>query len=370
MGGQERRILAEAAGMRDRGHDVWVVTPAGGQLANRASASGLRVVHQSFSRPLLPANALALASLVRRVRPHVLNTHSSADSWTAAMARQGFGWPGALVRSRHISARVRPGPLHRFVYGQADWLITTGEAVRRGLADSGLFPLDRSVSLPTGVDLAMFRPDPDGRQAARRDLGLVGDAAVIGVVAYLREDKGHEVLLRAMPGILEDHPDAVLVLVGDGPLRSELEGRVRDLAIQHSVQFAGLREDVASILSAFDVFCQPSLRNEGVPQSVLQAGACGLPVVSTRVGGIPEAVLDGETGILVMPGDAEGIGRAVSALLADRELGHRLGVAARAHVAQSFSLDRMLDLTEEAFADAVRSARARGRDVPGEGNGT
>ncbi len=354
--------------MRDRGHDVWVVTPAGGQLADRASASGLHVVHQSFRRPLLPANALALASLARRVRPHVLNTHSSADSWTAAVARRAFGWPGALVRSRHISAKVRPGLLHRFVYGQSDWLITTGEAVRRGLADSYLFPPDRSVSIPTGVDLARFRPDPDRRGATRRSLGLDGDVPVIGVVAFLREDKGHEVLLRAMPRILATHPDAVLVLVGDGPLRGELEACASDLAILESVHFAGLREDVPSVLSAFDVFCQPSLRNEGVPQSVLQAGACGLPVVSTRVGGIPEAVLDGETGFLVMPGDSEGLGRAVSTLLADRKLGHRLGVAGRTHVTRTFSLERMLDLTEQAFSDAIGSARARGRDVPAGGN--
>ncbi|MBT8462952.1 MAG: glycosyltransferase, partial [Gemmatimonadetes bacterium] len=171
MGGQERRVLAESLGMRERGHDVRLVTPASGVLARRAAAAGLEVIPLSFRRSLLPATARALASIVNRLQPDVVNSHSSADSWTAALARLLGGRPRALVRSRHISAPVRPGPLHSLLYGQADWVITTGESVRRDFAESGLVPLDRSTSIPTGVDLERFSPHPERRAEARGVLG-------------------------------------------------------------------------------------------------------------------------------------------------------------------------------------------------------
>jgi glycosyltransferase involved in cell wall biosynthesis len=360
MGGQERRVLAESRGMLDRGHEVWIATPSGGALAGRAAAAGIGVVPLSYRRSLLPANTLALGSIIRRLHPDVVNSHSSADSWTAALAHRLGPHSGALVRSRHISAPVKPGSLHRFLYGQADYVVTTGESVRRDLAESGLVPLERSMSIPTGVDLALFGPSPGERGAAREALGVSAEGLVVGMVAFLRRDKGHSVLFGAMPRILDSCPTCSLVVVGEGAERANLEAQARDLGIADSVRFAGLREDIPFVLSAFDIFCQPSVRNEGVPQSVLQAGVAALPVVSTEVGGIPEAVLDAETGFIVPPDDSDALAEAIARLLADPQLRQRLGEAGRHHVTQSFSVDRMLDLTELAFSAAVRSARSRG----------
>jgi glycosyltransferase involved in cell wall biosynthesis len=267
---------------------------------------------------------------------------------------------GALVRSRHISVRVKPSPRHRFLYGQADYVITTGESVRQELAGSGLVPLERSMSIPTGVDLERFHPDSADRSKARRALGVHAEGPVVGVVAYLRQDKGHAVLLEAFPQILESYPECSLVVVGDGPERLNLESLAKRLGIERSVRFVGLREDIPILLPGFDIFCQPSLRNEGVPQSVLQAGAAGLPVVSTEVGGIPEAVVHGETGFLVAPGDAGALADRLSALLAGRELRREMGEAARRHVSGAFSVQRMLDRTEQAYAAALRIAASRG----------
>jgi glycosyltransferase involved in cell wall biosynthesis len=368
MGGQERRVLAESIGMRGRGHDLWIVTPSDGALASRARDAGLDVIPLSFRRWRLLDNARFLASLVRRLEPDVVNSHSSADSWTAALARRTGARKGALVRSRHISAHVEPGLLHRFLYGQADFVITTGESVRRDLAESGLFPLERSASIPTGVDLDRFRPEPGGRAEARRALGVGVEGPVLGVVAYLREDKGHAVLLRAMPEILRRCPGCVLVVVGDGPERERLETFARRLEIEAAVRFAGLREDIPFVLSALDVFCLPSVRNEGVPQSALQAGAAAVPVVSTAVGGIPEAVVHGRTGSVVPPGDEGALASAILELIEDPASRRRLGQAGREHVSASFSMQRMLDLTERAYAAALRSAVSRGgapRGFPG-----
>jgi len=332
---------------------VWIATPPDGALANRAAAAGLDVIPISFRRSLMPLRALALSALVQDVRADVLNTHSSADSWTAAVACRLGPRPGALVRTRHISARVKPGPLHRLLYGAADYVITTGESVRRDLTSSGLIPAERSVSIPTGVDLDRFRPQPEDRAEARHALGLDADGPVLGVVAYLRPDKGHAVLLSAMPRVLQAHPTCSLLVVGDGPERERLQALAGRLGIDASVRFVGLREDVPSVLCALDAFCLPSVRNEGVPQSVLQASAAGLPVVSTAVGGIPEAVVDHVTGFVVPPGDADLLANALQLLISDPELRRRLGEAGRRHVAASFSVSRMLDLTERAYAAAL-----------------
>ena len=360
-------MLAESVGMRERGHEVWIATPPGGALANRAAEVGIDVIPVSFRRRSLPRSALNVASMVRRVRPEVLNSHSSADSWAVALTGRIGPRPWALVRSRHISADVAPGPLHRFLYGQADHLITTGEIIRRDLAASGLVPLERSTSIPTGVDPDRFAPNAAGRTAARRKLGLDDTGPVIGVVAYLRPDKGHQVLLRAMPEIVRQQPDCVLLLVGDGSQRSALESITVDHGLEAWVRFLGAREDIPDVLSALDVFCLPSIRNEGVPQSVLQAGAAGLPVVSTAVGGIPEAVIDGKTGIVVPPGDAQSLAEAVAALLADPESRDRMGHAGRRHVKDFFSLREMLDRTERAYEAALLASAADSRSQLGTG---
>ncbi len=360
-------MLAESVGMRERGHEVWIATPPGGALANRAAEVGIDVIPMSFRRVLLPLSALNVASMVRHTRPDVLNSHSSADSWAVALAGSIGSRPWALVRSRHISAEVAPGSLHRFLYGQADHLITTGETIRRDLAASGLVPLERSTSIPTGVDPERFAPNSAGRTEARRKLGLDGAGPVIGVVAYLRPDKGHQVLLRAMPEIVRQQPDCVLLVVGDGSQRSALESMMVDHGLEARVRFLGAREDIPDVLSALDVFCLPSVRNEGVPQSVLQAGAAGLPVVSTAVGGIPEAVIDGKTGIVVPPGDAHSLAEALTALLADPESRDRMGRAGRRHVQDVFSLGEMLDRTESAYEAALLASAADSRSQLGTG---
>ncbi len=358
-------MLAESLGMSARGHEVRIAAPSDGALAARARESGLEVIPLSFRRDRLPIAVLGLSRLLRRLRPDVTNSHSSADSWVVALARSLGSDPGALVRSRHISAQVDPGPLHRFLYGQADYLITTGEKVRGDLAESGLFPLARSTSIPSGVDPDRFRPEPERRDGARRSLGIPATATVIGVVAYLREDKGHSVLLRAMPQILEACPDCLLVVVGDGGLRAGLESLATDLGVRSAVRFAGHREDIPDVLAALDIFCLPSVRNEGVPQSLLQAGAAGLPAVSTKVGGIPEAVADEVTGLLVPPDDSGALAGALSRLIRDPEERSRLGRAARGRMRDGYSVERMLDLTERAYEEAVRCAAARRPPGPG-----
>ncbi len=181
----------------------------------------------------------------------------------------------------------------------------------------------RVVSIPTGIDLDRFKPG--ARDEARAALGLDREGALIGIVATLRSWKGHRYLFEAFAGLADR--GARLVVVGDGPQREALEALAKELGIAGRVRFAGNQADVAPWMRALDLFCLPSYANEGVPQALMQAMACGLPVVSTPVGSIAEIVQDGDTGRLVPPEDAQALRAALEALLADEALRARLGHA-------------------------------------------
>jgi glycosyltransferase involved in cell wall biosynthesis len=157
------------------------------------------------------------------------------------------------------------------------------------------------------------------------------------------------VILDAVKSILAVFPRLHLLVVGDGPMRRAIETRVAELGLVESVIMAGYREDIADVIAAFDIAVMASYASEGIPQFALQAMASGKPVVATRVGGIPEVVLDGETGLLVEPKDPEGLARSVVELLKDSEGRRRMGERGRRRVASHHSFDRMLDQLEECY---------------------
>ncbi len=351
-GGQEIRILDEAAGLIARGHDVQLATPAAATIASEAEKRGIPVHRLPLDRRW-PGSLMSLIRLIRRIAPHVIVTHSSTDSWLVSLGTRVIGAPLPIVRTRHISAPVRPGALNRWLYGRVPArVVTTGESLRRQLiADLGLDP-ERLVSIPTGVDLTRFQPGD--RIAARRQLGFA-DGQLIGIVATLRSWKGHRFLLRAM--IDAALANARLAVVGDGPQAGALAEETKRLGLSDRVVFAGRQDDVEPWIQAFDVFVLPSLANEGVPQALMQAMACGVPVITTPVGAIEELVTDGETGLVVPPEDPEALAVAISRLLADRDLAGRLSAAARRHVEKNFGATAMLDAMEAVLAEAVEGSQ-------------
>ena len=193
------------------------------------------------------------------------------------------------------------------------------------------------------------------RAEVRAEFGFAADAPLIGSVAMLREEKGHDPLLQAFRLVLDDDPRARLLLVGDGPLRHVLRARAEELGVAGHVVFAGNRSDVPRLLRALDVFTLCS-RTECFPMSVLEAMAAARPVVCTAVGGIPEMVVDGETGTLVPPGEPRALADAFLGLLRDPEGAARLGRAGRRRVEEEFTLDRSVR-TAEAVIEATAGRR-------------
>ncbi len=347
-GGQEIRILTEAAGMAARGHDVRLLCPPQARIFAEAGARGVAVT----ALPIGRKNARGLFALRRWLAANpcdVINTHSSTDSWLAALACASLPGAPPLVRTRHISAPIPDNAATRWLYTRASArIVTTGERLRETLVRDNGFDGARIVSIPTGVDTARFAPGD--RAAARTALGLP-PGPLVGIVATLRSWKGHRFLVEAFHALAR--PDAHLAIVGDGPQREALEAQVAALGLGGRVTFAGNRTDVTPWLQAFDVFALPSYANEGVPQAIVQAMLCALPVVTTDVGSIGEAVQDGVTGLMVAPQQPAPLAAALARLLDDAALRERLGSAARAAALARFSLESMLERMEAVFLEAV-----------------
>ena len=385
-GGQEIRILNEAAGMIARGHQVELACPADARICTEAPRRGVPV----HALPIGRKNLRGLSAMRRFLRTHsydVINTHSSTDSWLVALASIGVrgghddtrdthdtrvtrdtasagtaGRPGPppLVRTRHISAPVPGNAATRWLYTNASThVVTTGESLREQLIrDIGLDP-HRVTSVPTGIDPSRFPPTDDAIRALRRiELSLDPRTALVGIVATLRSWKGHRYLIDAIADLDDD--TVRLAIIGDGPQRAALEQQVAARKLEDRIVFAGNRDDVSPWLQAFDVFALPSYANEGVPQALLQAMFTGLPCVTTDAGAISEIAIDGTTALVVEREDPVTLAAAFARLLADAPLRQQLGSAARAHVLERHSLAGMLDRMETIFASAM-SGPAPGR---------
>jgi len=351
-GGQEIRILTEARGMQDRGHRITLIAPPEAPIAAAGMKMGLAVVTLPIQKKRLPGlMALRRWLAAHRAEVDVLNTHSSTDSWLGALACATLPQAPPIVRTRHVSTTVRNRVGTRWLYVHAiAHVVTTGEALRRQLARDNRIPLEHMTSIPTGIDLARFAPgDP---AAARARLGLPPRPA-LGIVATLRDWKGHEYLFEAIARERAAWRDWQVIVVGDGPYRGRLERRLAALDLASAVRFAGQQEDVVPWLQALDLFALPSYGEEGVPQAIMQAMACALPVVSTPVGAIGEAVDDGVTGLLVAPRSAEALAAGLAALRDDPALRARFATAARARAVRDFGLDAMLDRMEAVFRNVL-----------------
>ena len=351
-GGQEIRVLTEARGVAKLGHAVTLAAPAGSRILGEAPSHGVEALALPIGRKSLQG-LVAMARLLRGREFDVINTHSSTDSWLAALAVPVQRRQPALVRTRHISAPLGGNFATRWLYRSAcARIVTTGERLRlQVIEETGVDPA-RVVSIPTGIDLSRFRPG-DARMA-RAQLGLDLEGSIVGIVATLRSWKGHRYLFEAFAGLADRR--ARLVVVGDGPQRDALEAFAREAGIADRVRFAGDQRDVVAWMQSFDVFCLPSYANEGVPQALMQAMACRLPVITTPVGSIGEIVKDGETGRMVHPKDAGALGSALEELLGNAQMRARLAGNARDTALQRFGDERMVGRMLDIFQSVAQAS--------------
>jgi glycosyltransferase involved in cell wall biosynthesis len=211
--------------------------------------------------------------------------------------------------------------------------------------------------VPNGIDTGRFVL-PQNADEIRRRLGISPQAFVIGTVGRLDEIKCQDLLLRVFARLRGQMSEARLLLVGEGPLRQELEQLAARLEIAREVSFAGYQEQPERYLAAMDVFALPS-RSEGLPLVILEAWAAGLPVVASRVGGIPELIENGQSGILFPSGDEEALARALEKIWADRDLGRRLGEAGRIQAREHYDVRVMAQTYQDHYLDLLAKRTKR-----------
>jgi glycosyltransferase involved in cell wall biosynthesis len=296
-----------------------------------------------------------LSAFIGRVRPHVVNPHlfrstlvaAPVAKWHGATVVETYhgreGWRGSLLRGGFVPDRV----VSRFV----DRVIAVSEAARSFLISGKGYAADKVVVVPNGRDLSTFRPGA-ARDAVRKELGLDRAVPLVGVVGRLEPQKGHAYLLEAWPSVLAEFPDARLLIVGDGSLRSRLQTRAHELAVADRIIFAGFRADVPRVLDALDILALPSLY-EGMPLTAIEASAMARPVVATAVDGTPEVIREARTGRLVPPADPGALSRAIRGILRDPLGAERMGRAGRDFVLDRFALDRQVASTARVYREAA-----------------
>jgi len=288
-------------------------------------------------------------TLSRAVRDHsvdILHAHSSHALTYAVLARKLAG-RGKVVASRRVDFPPNANIFSQWKYRQPDRIVAISHCIARVLRDFGVAE-DKLRTVHSGIDPMRFDVDP----LPRAELGIPEDAPLAGNVAALVGHKDQATLLDAATHVLEAIPDFRLVIAGEGPLRPQLEAQIARLNIGHAVTLLGNRSDVPRILRALDVFVMSS-KEEGLGTSVLDAMACRIPVVATNAGGIPEAVIDGETGLLAPVGNAEKLGHAIVRVVRDAKLGTALAANAYNRFIEKFTVDRMVAGNVAVYAEVL-----------------
>jgi glycosyltransferase involved in cell wall biosynthesis len=343
VGGAEILAARLARRLRDRFRFVFVCLDDAGLLSGDIRADGFGV-HVLGRRPGLDWGCpLRLARVLRAERVDVVHAHQYAPFVYGLASRLGGAQPPILFteHGRHQPDYPRPKRVlaNRLLLARRDRVVGVGRAVRRALIDNEGIPARRVGVVYNGVDVDGVAAAPDPA-IARRELGAAPTDFVLLQVARLDYLKDHPTAVRTLARVAAVAPQARLVLVGDGPERAAIESQVQALGMSGHVRLLGTRSDVGRLLHGADAFLLTST-SEGIPLTVIEAMAAGLPVVSTDVGGVREVVADGETGLLAPAGDDAALTAHVLRLAGDADLRRRMGAAGRTRAKDHFDEPRM-----------------------------
>jgi len=355
VGGAERVVAQLASGLsRDRYRVSVACLYDPGPVADEIRSAGIPVFDLAMRGKWDVTVTGRFHRLLRHQRVDVLHSHLIHANLIAPFSGRLAGVP-VVITTRH---NVHIGPVWRewlnwCAKNGRDVAIAISEEVRATEVERSGAPPSSVVVIPNGISVDRFAaPDQAAVTKLRRTWGVGADGFVIGTLARFHEQKGHRYLLDAQRIMLDRAPHTKLLLVGEGVLFESVRERASHLGIADSVILPGVRHEVPEILALLDLFVLPSLW-EGLPISILEAMAAGKPVVATRVGGVPEVVVDGETGLLVPPRDPEALAGAIARLLRDPQLRHRMGQAGQERVREHFSVEQMVRRTETLYEELL-----------------
>jgi glycosyltransferase involved in cell wall biosynthesis len=340
--GTEKHLLLLVKGLDARKFEVHVcclfatkdkdfATPSGIKLIclNRRSIYDLRII-------------IDLINLIRREKYDVVHTYLFGFHYLGLLPAKLIGVPLKISSRREIAfwKKTHHCLLENFGNIFADRIIACSHAVADFSRKTEVFSRNKIIVIYNGICTQKFR-NIEKSQEIMNEFGISTNNLVIGSVGNLSFVKNHLVLLEAMVLLIREFPYIKCILVGDGHLRREIESAVHRLGLKKNVLLVGRRQDIERILSVFDIFVLSSL-SEGLPNALIEAMSCGVPVAASNCGGIPEIIKDGENGILFDPRSPQAIAEAISRLLKDSQLRNTFSVLGRALIERGFNLEKMV----------------------------
>ena len=347
IAGAERLTVALCRGLSECDHDVWLLVKHSHALIEIACAEGVDAISMRFAGKL---NLLAVGRLARWFRSNdvdIVATQLSTASLWGTLAARLIGVP-SVATVHALNSKT--------CYVYADRIIAVSHAVKTHLIAQGI-AAEKIRVVHNGIDLRPFEPPAD-KNVAKGAIGLPADALIVGVVAHLTAKKGHRWFLDAVAPLLKN-PALHILFLGDGDERAALQQQTRDLGIEARVTFAGFHADVVPFLGAMDILVLPPIAKEGFGRALVEAGAMGVPVIGTAIGGIGEVIESGETGFIVAPGDADALQIALDTLLDDADLRARMGAKGRQRALQEFGAQRMIVQTEAVYRELLAERTAQ-----------
>jgi glycosyltransferase involved in cell wall biosynthesis len=373
VGGTERQFVLLTRNLDRSRFEVSVACiRRSGQYLDGLESEGIPVTEHGFTS-LAGMSVLRqqarLAALLRRERIDIVHSYGYYPNVFALPAAWLARVPVIVASIRDTGEWITPAQhrVQKIVSRLADRIFVNARAVVDTLSTAG-YDGGRMTVIENGVDLSRFEGThrPADRGAIRGELGVPAGSRLVVILSRMHRNaagvdlKGLKYFLEAASILARRRDDVRFLVVGDGPQRAETEERARRLGLDGRVVFTGFRMDIPDILAETAVAVSSSLA-EAISNSIVEAMAAGVPVVATRVGGTPEAVLDGETGLLVRPRDSSALASAIGRLLDDGELAGRLGRAGRKRIEERFSTERMVRATESVYLELIEEARRRSR---------
>jgi glycosyltransferase involved in cell wall biosynthesis len=354
-GGQRQSFLLTKE-LKNKGYPVFFYVQPGSPLQSKAEEEGIKAVSLRMRSELDGWAISRLAMAMKRRRCRLLHCHDAHSAAIGAAAASLAKVP-LRIMSRRVDFPLKTNALSRMKYlKDVDCIIAISQNIRDVLLEGGV-PPERIEVIPSGIDFAPYEY-PSSRDYLRRELSFAEDDFLVGIIAHLADHKGHRYLIDATKTLKERAPKIKVIIVGEGPLRLDLSRRVSSGGLEDMVFFLGFRKDIPQILASLDLFVLSS-HMEGLGSILLDAMASSLPIVATQVGGIPEVVRDGETGLLVPARSPKALAEAILRLYSDRTLAARMGQAGHSVVHGRFSAQAMAGKVIDLYERLARKKGVR-----------
>ncbi|MBN2012770.1 glycosyltransferase family 4 protein [candidate division KSB1 bacterium] len=356
-GGLEMQTLKIARALDARGHDVTLLCAPDSQLEKQAKEGLLRT--EPILHKYIPHAISEIEYLLMQRPPHIIHTHLSHDLWRLVPALNWVSTSTALILSKRMASGVsKKDFLHKYCYKRLDRVYAISSYIRRNILETCPIPEEKVELMSNGIMLEMYNPASYNRTVVRREIGIDSGAYIVGMVGRITPKKGHREFIMAADMVRKQLEKPVQFLIVGGASFGEeaYEDEVKTLAAHYfsngDIRFVGHSNNIPKMMSAMDVLAVPSYE-ESFGNILLEANAMKLPVVASDSGGVPDIIINRETGLLVPPQNVDALASAMTSLLEQPQLRTKLSDAGRKRIEAKFDFNKYIDRLENNYSELI-----------------